>query len=146
MPLIRDASHDLVPRTSQQLIQRADNCLSSQPKTAGSVVVNWTIHNVRESHMVIEEGSRNASSLYSLAQDYVGEVNRHIESFDKDSRGRLNIGRRISAPWMRGVKACFVCGKPNCSNDRHSHDEVTAAVRKRNAKQLTALITVEDLA
>lgn len=48
--------------------------------------------------------------------------------------------------WLRGVKGCMVRRKEDhISNQKHSTDEVTRAVRKLKEKEVKVMLTEEDL-
>lgn len=47
--------------------------------------------------------------------------------------------------WMTVVKGGFVRGQDHCARQRHTRDEVSAAINKLEAKHPTALLTVENL-
>lgn len=56
-----------------------------------------------------------------------------------------NLQRRINPSWIRGVKGGFVLHKDHSSAEKHTTEEVTAAVRKWKSKFPFALLTVQDL-
>lgn len=66
----------------------------------------------------------------------------------KKSRGRKDNrprkGRKLTSPWIRGVKGCIVCGRPHRANFKQFRDEVNTAVAKLKKKHPTALLTVSD--
>lgn len=47
---------------------------------------------------------------------------------------------------MRDVKGCFVCSKDHLDCERHGSEEISEAIERVNAKQPTAVFTIEDLA
>lgn len=47
---------------------------------------------------------------------------------------------------MLGVRGCFVCGQSHIANDRHTREEVTAAINTLKANLPATLIMISDLA
>ena len=148
IPSIQSSLRDRLPRTSQQAINRVAIQLSDRKRSAGS-----------NAACTVEDNE----TFYSLGKTYGGEAIKDTKkpwsnrSHTKTPNHRDNKynnrpgnkpgwrGRRLSSEWMRGVKGCFVCGQDHMANNRHSREEVTAAINRLKSRHPSALLTIEDL-
>lgn len=151
---IQDALTDRPPRTTQQLIERIATKLSHRPKTAGA----------SSAYMSHEAPDRNRydgedQAMYTLGQRYHGDATRRLKHYGPKRGGRyrredggnkhagrkLNWKKRGPPWWLKGVKGCLVCHEEgHMAAEKHSREEVSAAIKRLKLKNSAAMLTQED--
>lgn len=93
--------------------------------------------------------------MYTLGQRYHGAARRKMKPCGNEGPSSARSGRqaghkrnrfeRPSPLCMRGVKGCLLSGQDYLAKQRHTAEEVTAALEKLMAKHPDAVLIVEDL-
>lgn len=121
IPSIQVSLKDRRPRTAQQLANRIINYLSEEPKTAGSSGAHLACGTYDSGHK---------KDMCTIVQNYGGAAKRMIKSYGKSgscgssySRGKRYGAlpqKRLNPLWIRGMKACLVCGTDHLARQQHS--------------------------
>lgn len=154
LPSIQDALTDRQPRTAHQINKLLANKLSHKKGTESTSVALLTSNETPNNG-----DAKGDQAFYRLGQRYGGEaksrmthygpkakfVGKRHETYPSNNYRQQQRQRRPIPWWMRGVKGCFVCRKPDHNaNERHSRDEVSTVIKNLKMKHPTALLTEED--
>ena len=144
IPSINESLKDRVPRNAQQLVNRVANRLSGRKNSSSSTDQGYIAQGMNHDKM----GDMKDEAMYSIGQSYGGEAKRPVKRYGgRSNQGQYqqpntyrkhqgnssyqqNRNRRFSSNWLRGIKGCFVCRKDPFAREKHSREEITAAIEK----------------